>query len=210
MTLAVFCLPRSAAEAPQGGPRTQDDLEQITDFLQMNCLDCHNTAEAERDLDLETFVATAESTLHTDRAPVGGDINVWETILKRLKGRQMPPPDAYRPDESAYAAVVAALQRRLDRHAETHPPSYNPSDLRRLTRTEYGYAIEDLLDLQVDATRWLPADSSSHGFDNITVGDLSPTRMERYLTAAQQISRLAVGGRRSLRCSGGRNHSRPR
>ncbi len=39
----------------------------------------------------------------------------------------------------------------------------------------------------------LPADETSHGFDNITVENLSPTLLERYLTAAARISRLAVG-----------------
>src|SRR5262249_49517348 len=51
----------------------------------------------------------------------------------------------------------------------------------------------DLLALEIDATALLPADEASHGFDNITVGDLSPTLLDRYITAAQKISRLAVG-----------------
>ena len=62
-----------------------------------------------------------------------------------------------------------------------------------MTRTEYQNAIRDLLDIECDVTRWLPTDESSHGFDNITVGELSPTLLSRYLTAAQKISRLAIG-----------------
>ncbi|MCC6536633.1 MAG: DUF1592 domain-containing protein, partial [Bryobacterales bacterium] len=64
---------------------------------------------------------------------------------------------------------------------------------RRLTRTEYQNSIRDLLDLDVDVTALLPGDELSHGFDNITVGDLSPTLLERYLSAARKIARLAVG-----------------
>ena len=37
------------------------------------------------------------------------------------------------------------------------------------------------------------ADQSSYGFDNVTVGDLSPTLLDRYVSAAEKISRLAVG-----------------
>ena len=65
--------------------------------------------------------------------------------------------------------------------------------LRRLNRTEYQNAIRDLLALEIDASKLLPADESSHGFDNITVGELSPVLLNRYISAAQKISRLAVG-----------------
>src|SRR5204862_4293666 len=34
---------------------------------------------------------------------------------------------------------------------------------------------------------------SSYGFDNVTVGDLPPTLMDRYVSAAEEISRVAVG-----------------
>jgi hypothetical protein len=47
----------------------------------------------------------------------------------------------------------------------------------------------------------LPADEASYGFDNITVGELSPTLLERYMSAAEKISRLAVG--RPSRVPGG-------
>ena len=53
--------------------------------------------------------------------------------------------------------------------------------------------MRDLLALEVDVASPLPADSASYGFDNVTVGDLSPTLLERYVGAAEKISRLAVG-----------------
>ena len=64
---------------------------------------------------------------------------------------------------------------------------------RRLNRTEYHNAIRDLLALDIDVAALLPSDSASFGFDNITVGNLSPTLLESYVTAARKISRLAVG-----------------
>jgi hypothetical protein len=63
----------------------------------------------------------------------------------------------------------------------------------RLNRTEYRNAIRDLLDLEIDAATLLPKDDASHGFDNLTGGDLSPTLLNRYISAAEKISRLAVG-----------------
>ncbi|GIT04660.1 MAG: hypothetical protein CM1200mP29_00710 [Verrucomicrobiota bacterium] len=84
--------------------------------------------------------------------------------------------------------------RKLARKiAAQHPQPGQIDTLRRLNRTEYRNAIRDLLVLDIDAAALLPADESSHGFDNITVGDLSPTLLNRYIIAAQKISRLAVG-----------------
>src|SRR4029079_258230 len=69
--------------------------------------------------------------------------------------------------------------------------------LRHLNRTEYQNSIRDLLALDIDATSFLPADESGHGFDNVIVGDLSPTLLDRYISAAEKISRLAVGSTES-------------
>src|SRR5207249_2000390 len=68
--------------------------------------------------------------------------------------------------------------------------------LRRLNRTEYENVIRDLLALEIDASELLPKDDASRGFDNVTVGNLSPALLDRYITAAQKISRLAVGAPR--------------
>ena len=39
----------------------------------------------------------------------------------------------------------------------------------------------------------LTRDDASQGFDNVGVGNLSPTLLNRYLSAAEKIGRLAVG-----------------
>ena len=95
-------------------------------------------------------------------------------------------------------SFVAALEAALDRAAAAHPDPGRTETLRRLNRTEYQNAIRDLLALDVDVAALLPADEANHGFDNVPLGDLSPTLLERYLSAAQKISRLAVGRRRQL------------
>jgi hypothetical protein len=105
----------------------------------------------------------------------------------------MPPPDSDRPDERTYESVLSSLESTLDKLAADHPNPGRNDTFRRLNRTEYQNAIRDLLALEVDAAALLPADDSSSGFDNVTVGELSPTLLDRYITAAQKISRLAVG-----------------
>ncbi len=105
----------------------------------------------------------------------------------------MPPAGLPRPDEKTYAAVIASLEHSLDQAAAAHPNPGRTDTFRRLNRTEYKNAIRDLLSLDVDVAQMLPADDASFGFDNVTVGNLSPTLLERYVSTARKISRLALG-----------------
>jgi len=147
------------------------------------CISCHNQRLKRGNLALDAIV--------TDE--VGQHADVWEKVVRKIRARQMPPVGLPRPDEAAYDAAVAALETSLDRAAAAAPNVGRTATLRRLTRTEYSNAIRDLLALEVDAAALLPADESSYGFDNVTVGDLPPTLMDRYVSAAEKISRVAVG-----------------
>jgi len=55
--------------------------------------------------------------------------------------------------------------------------------------------------LDIDAAALLPKDEAGHGFDNVTVANLSPTLLNRYIAAAEKISRIAIG--RPSRSPGG-------
>jgi hypothetical protein len=112
---------------------------------------------------------------------------------RRITSRQMPPPDASRPSEDEYRDAESSLGELLDEHARLHPNPGRTDSIRRLTRTEYRNAIHDLLGVPIDVAEYLPPDESSHGFDNITVGELSPMLISRYVSAAQKIARTAVG-----------------
>jgi len=103
----------------------------------------------------------------------------------------MPPQDAPHPAPATYDSLATWLASALDAAA---PATVGAPALRRLNRAEYANAIRDLLDLEVDVTALLPPDDSAFGFDNI--GDLlvfSPTLLERYLSAADRVSAMAVG-----------------
>jgi hypothetical protein len=105
----------------------------------------------------------------------------------------MPPVGLPRPDEKTYDAVVASLGASLETAAAAHPNPGRTDTFHRLNRTEYQNSILDLLALDTDIVSMLPGDEAGHGFDNVTVGNLSPMLLERYLRAAQKISRLAMG-----------------
>ena len=106
----------------------------------------------------------------------------WESVIRRLTARQMPRPSGTSAKEAEYVDIVSRLAKLLDRLAKREPTLGRLPAFRRLTRTEYQNAIRDLLGVQIDATRLLPKDEESHGFDNITVDTLSPSLLDRYLT----------------------------
>ena len=164
-------------------------LSHIDSFVHTYCTDCHNAAESAGSLDLESFDANEAAKPTAD-----WDTATWEKMVRRLRGRQMPPADAERPSEAVYKATIQAMESALDHAAELFPRAGRTDSIRRLTRSEYKNAIRDLLKVDIDVDSLLPADEASHGFDNITVGELSPTLLNRYITAAQKISRIAVGG----------------
>ena len=105
----------------------------------------------------------------------------------------MPPRGVPKPSEGSYRSAVASLAGELDQIAAEAPRPGRTDTFRRLNRTEYRNAIRDLLTLDVRVDSLLPGDEASHGFDNVTVGDLSPVLLERYVSAAEKISRLAIG-----------------
>ena len=155
-------------------------------LVEQHCASCHNSQLKNGGLDLER-IALNDVAQHSD---------VWERVVRKLRARQMPPPGMKRPEENTYNTVVAWLSDLLDKASAAHPNPGRTDTFRRLTRIEYQNAIRDLLALDIDTAELLPRDEASHGFDNVTVGDLSPTLLDRYISASQKISRAAIGALR--------------
>jgi hypothetical protein len=170
--------PRSSSSS-----ETKLDRAAVQKFVAQHCTNCHNSDTKKGGLDLDALGAK----------DVEAHPAVWEKVARKLAARQMPPVGRPRPDERTYESFVAALEAELDRLAAARPDPGRTPTLRRLNRTEYQNAIRDLLALDVDAAAFLPADEANHGFDSAPLGDLSPTLLDRYLTAAQKISRSAIG-----------------
>ena len=152
-------------------------------FIDRYCVECHQSDKPSSGLTLPAVKLT----------DIGSNSEVWERVVRKLAARQMPPEDFERPSEADYGQVLKQLTGALDQHAIAHPQPGRTASLRRMNRTEYRNAIRDLLALDVDVDQLLPPDESSGGFDNVTVTDLSPTLLNRYISASQKISRLAIG-----------------
>jgi mono/diheme cytochrome c family protein len=154
-------------------------------LLNQYCIGCHNSRAQTGGLALDT--------VPLDRVEANAEI--WEKVIRKVRAGLMPPAGRPRPARATLDAFAGALETAIDRAAATAAyPGRVP--LHRMNRAEYANAIRDLLALEVDASTLLPADNSSHGFDNIAdVLGVSPSLLERYVSAAAKISRLAVGDR---------------
>ena len=129
-----------------------------------------------------------------DADQVSNSAEEWEKVIVKLRSRAMPPPGARRPDNATYDRVATWLETALDRAAAVRVNPGRPGELHRLNRTEYGNAVRDLLGLEIDPKAMLPADEQAHGFStNAEALSIQPALLDRYLSAAAKIARLAVG-----------------
>ncbi|HUQ53674.1 MAG TPA: DUF1592 domain-containing protein [Gammaproteobacteria bacterium] len=178
VVIALLALASAACQ-----PSDEQRAAAAKDVIERYCTDCHNDAERTGELSLEGLALT----------DVGAHAEVWETVVKKLRGRMMPPAGEPLPEAATANELVAFLETRLDAAAAENP---NPGlkSLHRLNRTEYGNAIRDLLALEVNATALLPNDSEAYGFDNIAdVLGTDPSLMDRYLSAAWKVTSAAIG-----------------
>ncbi len=154
-------------------------------LLDRYCVTCHNSQLNTAGLALDTM----------DLTRVNTGAAVWEHVIRKLRVGAMPPPGRPRPDHTATAALVSYLETELDRAALARPVAGRTETFHRLNRAEYQNAIRDLLKVKVDVSGLLPADDADeHGFDNMAaVLSVSPTLLERYMSTARKVSRLAVG-----------------
>ena len=154
-------------------------------LLDQYCITCHNERLQTGGLALDTL----------SRNRIENNAETWEKVVRKVRAGLMPPAGAKRPERGSLDAFATSIEGAIDHFAAANP---NPgrAPLHRMNRVEYANAIRDLLALDVDPTTLLPADDSSHGFDNIAdVLGVSPSLLERYVSAAAKISRLAVGER---------------
>ena len=173
----------AAAAAPAAGRQAPSAEVGVQELVDRYCVTCHNDR-------LETGGFSFEP---LDVAAVAAHPEAWEKVVRKLRAGAMPPRPRPRPDQETYDGFRAWLEGELDAAAAAGPNPGRTETFHRLSRTEYRNAVRDLFALDVRVDDLLPADDTSYGFDNIAgVLGVSPTLMERYLSAARKISRLAV------------------
>jgi mono/diheme cytochrome c family protein len=176
--VAVFLQPvRAQQKTPEAGVAAQAAV------VNTYCVTCHSDKARTGGLSLE----------NTNLNEVPKNAETWEKVIRKVRVGMMPPPGMPRPTPAALDGFASFLETSLDRAAAAKP---NPGHvvMHRLNRAEYANVVRDLLAIDIDATALLPPDDESSGFDNIAdVLKVSPSLMERYLSASWNISRMAVG-----------------
>ncbi|MDH3734116.1 MAG: DUF1592 domain-containing protein [Gemmatimonadota bacterium] len=153
------------------------------EVVQTVCVRCHNDERMRGNLSLERFDADDPT----------ADAETAEKLIRKLRLGMMPPAGTARPGGDTLMALAISMEDAIDAEARRNPrPGSRTFQI--LNRAEYTLTVRDMLDLQIDADAYLPAETISENFDNIAdVQMLSATLMEGYLRAASEISRLAVG-----------------
>jgi hypothetical protein len=163
-----------------GGQAPPPDRELLTQY----CTGCHNDRLKTGGLSLAAL----------DPAHVDLHAPTWENVVRKLRAGAMPPPGARRPERATMQRFVTNVERSLDSLAMAHP---NPGQIpvHRLNRSEYANAVRDILAIEIDPRQLLPADDvDAHGFDNNAgVLSVSPALLERYVSAARAVARMAIG-----------------
>jgi len=176
-------------EMAQWGERYAKDIMPI---IQSRCVECHSGEDADGEFDLSRFTMG-------ERAAQAGD--VWERVARRIRQNEMPPEGSPGLNDRQKGAFNGWLDSRPDQDLcnqlasdETQAWYRGHVMSRRLTRTEYRNAIQDLVGLDLKPHELPPSDGAGgEGFD--TVGDAlftSPIHLEAYLVAADRIIESAL------------------
>ena len=173
------------AAAAGAGPQQPGPADAHGALIGRYCATCHNDRLKTAGLVLNPALL----------GQVGENVELWEKVVVKLRNGAMPPPGASRPDQPSIDALAGWLEAALDASGRQRMDPGRTAAFHRLNRTEYQNAIRDLLALDVNVASQLPADDiNEQGFDNVAdVLSVSPVLLERYLSVARRVARLAVG-----------------
>ena len=184
-TPAAAAARSSAARTVSKPPTVAAFTAATKELFDDTCSECHNPTDLSGGFDVNVYRSV--ETLATDR-------DRWESILAKLKTREMPPDDAViQPSDEQINTLVKLLEKEFERADAAMKPDPGRVTARRLNRAEYTNTIRDLLAVDFRADRNFPTDDSGEDFDNIgDVLTVSPVLMEKYLAAAGRIAERAI------------------
>ena len=185
-TVSIFLLsseflPVEGANEPQPA-FAANDMQQLVNSY---CLACHNDTLSTADFSLQS-VDFDSPALHADSL---------EKVVKKLKAYMMPPAGMPRPEFETYQLMTNWLEDELDSAWAANPNPGRITPVHRMNRYEYNNTVNALLGLDVDVMDSLPGDPTADGsFDNMAASlPFSTAHMERYMSVARQVTRLATG-----------------
>lgn len=190
--LLLLCLAAAPPSDSQAGLRPAAPAweQAVWPFFAKNCTVCHNARTKAGNLDLQTLQRADSVTRSRE---------TWESVLRKIQNGEMPPQGSPRPDEAESKAILLQIEDAFERMDRSAKPDPGRVTARRLNRAEYNNTVRDLLGVDFRPADDFPQDDSGYGFDNNgDVLSLSPSQMEKYVTAAEKIARTALFGPEEL------------
>ena len=182
LALAFVTVQPFAQTQSQTIPRSANRSTPIQTMLDTYCVGCHSTTGR------AGGVAFAGMSVDA----IGDNAEIWEKAVRKLRGHLMPPPGSRQPTQAEADAFISSLEIALD--SNTARPVAGHVGIQRMTRTEYGIAVKDLLGVEIDAEDLLPTEIEVNGFDNVAAAlSISPSFLDQYVGAARLAAKLAVG-----------------
>ena len=166
--------------------QADDYAERVLPILKDSCLNCHSTKKQKGDVDLERFATAAD---------IRQSPKVWEEVLDQVASGEMPPKKEKPLSAAAKKVLLDWTRTTLDEIAIANAGDPGPVVLRRLSNSEYTYAIQDLTRVpSLDPAREFPVDGSAgEGFTNVGAAlVMSPGLLSKYLDAGKDVAQHAV------------------
>lgn len=162
-----------------------DVAKVIVPFVEKYCVRCHGAEKPKAGVSLNAF---------KDTKAILKERKLWDTALHHVESGEMPPAKQPQPSAAERSTFLKGV-RAIYAKADTGKPDPGRTLIRRLTRTEYGNTVRDLLQLDLDfrPELELPTDAITHGFENNAEAlTISPVLLDRYIVAAQLVAERAI------------------
>ena len=167
------------------------NAQQLEQLLERHCADCHNSDEAQGQLDVLSLL---------QQTPLIRNAQQWRVVIDRIGGGEMPPEDSEQPSMQDRQTMLRLLVNKIDYfdYSTIHDPGYEPA--RRLSNIEYDNTVSDLFGIKLKPSAKFPADlTGKSGFDNsANTLFLQPQLFERFVHAADEISNVILSEKHSV------------
>ncbi|MDH4451907.1 MAG: DUF1592 domain-containing protein [Verrucomicrobiota bacterium] len=178
MALLLLCLVLALAlPCPAQTPEDKEAEAMLTDakrsfkdhvepFVKQYCAECHGD-RPKAGLNLKVAVRKPGDPAFSRK---------WMECIANVNAHDMPPDDADQPTEEERQRFLDSLAKL--KYLSSRDPG--PFVIRRLTKSEYGNTLHDLLGVDASIAAELPNEVAGEGYMN----SLSPLQSEQYLSIA--------------------------
>ena len=158
-------------------PSVETFRTEIQPLVQKHCVQCHGPEKQKGKFRIDEL----DSRLHE-----GESAGYWHEVLDQLNEGEMPPEDESQLTDEELAKFTTWLESGLIQAAAKRVSTGGRQMMRRMSRYEYQYTLQDLLGIALDYTPHIPGDFS--GEDGLMTNakhlGMSPVLMQGYMEVA--------------------------